>query len=67
MRRALLAVPLLALPIVLAFAKGGYFDTARLWAAVAVWALAGRRRRHRAVTAAGRHAGATAPSGASRR
>ena len=39
MRRALLAAPLLALPIVLAFAKGGYFDSARLWAAVAVWAL----------------------------
>ena len=39
MRRALLAVPLLALPIVLAFAKGGYFDEARLWAGAAAWAL----------------------------
>jgi hypothetical protein len=39
MRRAALAVPLLALPPVLAFAKGGYFDEARLWAGAAAWAL----------------------------
>src|SRR5215217_3538539 len=35
----LLAVPILALPIVLAFAKGGYFDQPRLWAGVAAWAV----------------------------
>jgi len=36
--RAALLAGLLALPTVLAFATGGYFDEPRLWAAVAVWA-----------------------------
>jgi hypothetical protein len=42
MRRALpvlLAVPLLAGPAVLAFAKGGYFDGPRLWAGIGAWTL----------------------------
>ena len=42
MRRAVpvvLAVPLLAGPAVLAFAKGGYFDGPRLWAGIAAWVL----------------------------
>jgi O-Antigen ligase len=35
----LAAAPILLGPAALAFAKGGYFDEARLWAAVAAWVL----------------------------